>query len=162
MKNIDRFVDTRSGRVLRSGKTIYTILKYGSKGVSKVNPVLLAFDAVISVIDCGIEYFKYKKEKEKYKMLLNELNIIKFEYEAKRKIIKEELNEYKVEIDLLSENLLDEIKKEKEKLKEHTEIILELKKGLVLLKELYLESNDLKKLEEITNLQLAFVEILIK
>ena len=162
MKNLERFVGGRAGRTLRSGKTIYTIIKYGSKGVAKVNPVMVVFDAAISVIDCGIEYFKYKKEKEKHKILLNKLESIKFEYETKRKIIEKELNNYRVDINLLSDNLLDEIKKEREKLQKYQETILLCKDGLIFLKEIYLESNDSEKLEEIISIQSAFIELLIK
>ena len=160
MKAIERFNDVK--RTSRAGKAIYTVIKYGSKGLSKVNPITLALDAVQASIECAIAYFEYKKEKNKYKESLVRLKSIKLEYESKKRTIEESLKSYEKEIELIADNFFDEIQKQREVLQANIEIILELKEGLVILKELYLESNDLKKLEEVVNLQTVFIEILIK
>lgn len=138
-------------------------MKEGPKKVlKKVNPTLVIIDAVISLIDLGISYMKYKKQKEINEVLKKELETIKRELETKRELIKEELKGFEIEIELASENFMDILVKEREKLQKHYEIIMQMKESLIILKDFYLESNNKKELEKIITLQNVFIELLIK
>jgi len=165
VKAINRFASSgnRPSRVMNASKILYMFVKNGSKEVlKKVNPVLVIVDAVISLIDLGISYMKYKKQKEINEVLKKELDTIKKELETKRELIKEELKEFEIEIELASENFMDILVKEKEKLAKHYEVIIQMKDSLIILKDFYLESNNKKELEKIIILQNVFIELLIK
>jgi len=165
VKAINRFVSSsnRPNRVINSSKILYILMKEGPKKVlKKVNPTLVIIDAVISLIDLGISYMKYKKQKEINEVLKKELETIKRELETKRELIKEELKGFEIEIELASENFMDILVKEREKLQKHYEIIMQMKESLIILKDFYLESNNKKELEKIITLQNVFIELLIK
>ena len=95
MRTINRF-DTQSfNRCYRNAKIIYDISKYGAKGLSKVNPVLVFIDTTISLGELYDSYIKYNQVKERNKQLESELNTLKHEFS----------------------NLLKELNLDKEKLK---------------------------------------------
>lgn len=95
MRTINRF-DTQSfNRCYRNAKIIYDISKYGAKGLSKVNPVLVFIDTAISLGELYDSYIKYNQVKERNKQLESELDTLKHEFS----------------------NLLKELNLDKEKLK---------------------------------------------
>lgn len=77
MKNIDRFEITQIRRVGRNSKIIYQCVKYGAKGVAKVNPTLVFIDAVISLGELFISYSAYRQIKEQNNQLAIQINTIK-------------------------------------------------------------------------------------
>ena len=163
MKVIERFEFGRVKRTYKNSRIIFNVVKHGAKkGLSKVNPAIVVMDAVVSLVDFGISYFKYKKEKENHKILVKKLETVKYEYQQKRKFIEEDLKNFQVDIDLAEENFMDIMKKEREKLSAHYEILMELKEGLIILKEIYYETNDVKDMEKVLEIQSVFIELLIQ
>ena len=165
MKSIDRFDRTfkRVGRVARNSHIIVDVIKLGTKkGLSKVNPVLVVIDAAVSLIDLGIATLEYKKEKELYKLAEEKLKSIKNEYIQRRKIIEKELEDFELEIDTIAENFVDYIKKEREKLNKHFDVVMEVKESLIILKDLYQDFQKKEEMEKVLELQTLFIELLIK
>jgi len=163
MKSIERFDFNRSVRTARNVKILYEILKFGSKEVlKKVNPAIVVIDAAISVMDMTISYLKYKKELKKNEFLKKKLELVKEEYLVKKEIIEKELSVFEVEIKNLSEEIIYDIKIQKEKMKETYEMILVIKDNLVLLKKFYMQTNDKEMLEKIITLQNLYIDLLLK
>ena len=164
MKVIERFeFSGRAKRTYRNSGVILNVVKHGAKkGLAKINPALLVLDAVVSLVDFGISYVKYKKEKETHKILVKKLETVKYEYQQKRKFIEEDLKNFQVDIDLAEENFMDVMKKEREKLSAHYDVLMELKESLIFLKEIYYETNDIKDMEKVLEIQSLFIELLIQ
>ena len=85
MKNIDRFDITQIRRVGRNSKIIYQCVKYGAKGVAKVNPTLVFIDAVISLGELFISYSAYRQVKEQNNQLTIQINTVKHSFDNFKK-----------------------------------------------------------------------------
>jgi hypothetical protein len=98
MRNIDRFNTKQFNRVRRNSKIIYQFTKYGSKGLSKVNPTVVFIDAVISLGELFISYSNYKQVVEQNKQLEIEIQTLTKEFNNFKKSleIKEERFRYEI------------------------------------------------------------------
>jgi hypothetical protein len=99
MRNVDRFNSKQLNRVCRNSKIIYQFAKYGSKGLSKVNPTLVFIDAVVSLGELFVSYSNYRQVKEQnmqleieIRTLTKELNNLKKSLEIKEEKFKYELD----------------------------------------------------------------------
>jgi len=99
MRTIDRFNVNNIKRVERNAKIIYQFAKYGSKGLSKVNPTLVFIDAVVSLGELYVSYSKYRQVQEQNKQLeieietlSHQLNNLKKELDLKENKLKEEMS----------------------------------------------------------------------
>ena len=165
MKSIDRFDRTlrRGGRIVKNSRIIIDVIKLGTKkGVSKVNPILVVIDAAFSLIDLGIAILEYKKEKELYKLAEEKLKVVKNEYILKKELIEKELKGFEIEVEMVVENFVDYMKKEREKLSKHFDIIMEVKESLIILKDLYQDFQEKEEMEKVLELQTLFIELLIE
>jgi predicted RNase H-like nuclease (RuvC/YqgF family) len=109
MRTIDRFNINNIKRVKRNAKIIYQFARYGSKGLSKVNPTLVFIDAVVSLGELYVSYSKYRQVQEQNRQLeieietlSHQLNNLKKELDLKEKKLKEELNR---KSDIIEQNL---------------------------------------------------------
>ncbi|HOV91205.1 MAG TPA: hypothetical protein PKW07_10915 [Syntrophorhabdaceae bacterium] len=102
-------------RVGRNVRVIFNVTRYGSKALSKINPVTVYLDAVVSVSEAITAYFNYRKAVERTKQLALELEAcmteflnLKAEYEERLKTEKTKLDIHtqmiKAEIDIRMEN----------------------------------------------------------
>lgn len=96
MRNVDRFNSKQFNRVSRNSKIIYQFAKYGSKGLSKVNPTLVFVDAVISLGELFVSYSNYRQVKEQNRQLETEIRTLTKEFNNFKKSleIKEEKFNY--------------------------------------------------------------------
>ncbi len=123
MKPIDiynSFELDQAKRIGRNAKLIYNVVKFGRKGISKVNPTTVYIDAVISVGESIVSFYQYQKAKEITKQLRIDLDRIKHEFENKKKEL--EKREYAIKQDVESNIKLTQ--KELENAKEKWKTIL--------------------------------------
>ncbi len=99
MRNVDRFNTKQFNRVIRSTKIIYQFAKYGSKGLSKVNPTLVFIDAVVSLGELFVSYSNYRQVKEQNRQLETEISTL-----------SEEFNNFKESLNIKEEKLKYELK----------------------------------------------------
>ncbi len=99
MKNVDRFNTKQFNRVRRNSKIIYQFTKYGSKGLSKINPTLVFIDAAVSLGELFVSYSNYRQVMEQNKQLEIEIKTLSIEFnnfknslELKEKKFRYELN----------------------------------------------------------------------
>jgi len=98
MRTVDKFSSKQFNRINRNSKVIYQFSKYGSKGLSKINPTLVFVDAVISLGELYISYSAYRQVKEQNKQLEVELETLSIEFgNFKRNL---QLNEDKFKYEL--------------------------------------------------------------
>ena len=99
MRNVDRFNTKQFNRVRQNSKIIYQFSKYGSKGLSKVNPALAFIDAVVSLGELFVSYSNYRQVKEQNRQLEIEIKTLSKEFNNfKRSLeIKEEKFKYELE-----------------------------------------------------------------
>ena len=86
MRNIDRFNTKQFSKVGRNSKIIYQFAKYGSKGLSKVNPTLVFIDAVVSLGELFVSYSNYRQVKEQNRQLTIEIKTLSQEFNNFKKI----------------------------------------------------------------------------
>jgi len=98
----------KAQRIGRNAKIIYTVGKYGTKGLKNINPALVFIDAAISLGELVISYSNYKKSLEITKQLEIELNTLRHSY--KNLLISLQLDENKYKENL--KNNVEKIAKE--------------------------------------------------
>ncbi len=70
MISIDLFkTNGRFTRGMRNTKIIYSAIRYGTKGIAKVSPVLICVDVALSLADMIHSYGQYRAAKEQTKQL---------------------------------------------------------------------------------------------
>ncbi len=99
MRNVDRFNTKQFNRVIKNSKIIYQFAKYGTKGLSKVNPTLVFIDAVVSLGELFVSYSNYQQVKEQNKQL-----------EIEIKTLLKEFNNFKKSLDIKEEKFRYELK----------------------------------------------------
>jgi len=99
MRNVDRFNTKQFSRVNRNTKIIYQFAKYGSKGLSKVNPTLVFIDAVVSLGELFISYSNYRQIKEQNKQLKIEIKILSIELKNLKKSLNLQEEKFKYELE---------------------------------------------------------------
>ncbi len=103
MTSIDLFTTRgRFGRAMSNTKIIYSAIRYGAKGVAKVNPVLVCADVALSLADMIQSYSQYRVAKEQTKQLEITRNSLKKQYE--NFLIELELDKQKLRL-LLAKDL---------------------------------------------------------
>lgn len=145
----------RTERTIRSIRVVYSIIRYGSKAASKVNPLTLAIDALISVLDAFRSYIAYRKAKEVTKQLEYELKAAAEIFIAKKAEFEELFQTEKLQIDLEIEKIRKKILKDEEKMNilkkiydesgEHLRVISKIIKEH---KRTYLDDEKLRALEQ--------------
>ena len=98
MRNVDRFNTKQFNRVIKHSKIIYTFAKYGSKGLSKVNPTLVFIDAVVSLGELFVSYSNYRQVKEQNRQLEIEIETLSKEFSNFKKSLKIKEEKYKYEL----------------------------------------------------------------
>ena len=98
MKNEDRFNTKQFNRIVKNSKIIYQFSKYGSKGLSKVNPTLAFIDAVVSLGELFISYSNYSQVKEQNKQLEIEIKTLSEEFNNFKKSLKIKEEKFKFEL----------------------------------------------------------------
>jgi len=88
MRTVDRFNTKQFNRVSRNSKIIYQFTKYGSKGLSKVNPTLVFIDAVVSLGELFVSYSNYRQVKEQNKQLEIEIRTLTKEFNNFKKSLE--------------------------------------------------------------------------
>ncbi|GAA8280428.1 hypothetical protein HpKG73_14710 [Helicobacter pylori] len=82
MISIDLFkTDGRFARGMCNTKIIYSVIRYGAKGIAKVSPVLVCVDVVLSLADMIHSYGQYRAAKEQTKQLEIIRNTLRKQYE---------------------------------------------------------------------------------
>lgn len=99
MRTIDRFNAQHANRVYRSSKVIYQFAKYGSKGVSKVNPALVFIDTVVSLGELFISYSQYRQAKEQNKQLEIQIETLRTEFSNLKKSLQIDEDKFKIELE---------------------------------------------------------------
>ncbi len=74
----------KAKKIGRNAKIIYNFAKYGSKGLTKINPATVYIDAVISVGEAVVSFYQYQNAKEITKQLIMDLDKIKHEFSNKK------------------------------------------------------------------------------
>lgn len=110
MRTVDRFNTKQFNRVNRNSKIIYQFAKYGSKGLSKVNPALAFIDAVVALGELFISYSNYRQVKEQNKQLVIEINML-----------SKEFSNFKQSLGLNEEKFKNELKKDTQLIKQKLE-----------------------------------------
>jgi len=109
MRTVDRFNTKQFNRVSRNSKIIYQFTKYGSKGLSKVNPTLVFIDAAVSLGELFVSYSNYTEVKEQNKQLEIEIRTLRKEFNNFKKSLnlKEEKFQYELKqnSDLIEQKL---------------------------------------------------------
>ncbi len=95
----------------RNVRILYNFAKFGRKGITKINPVTVYVDAIISVGEAVIAFYKLKEAKEVTKRLEMDLEVIKKAFNNKKKEIEE-----------IEKNYIQELKSNKELIKRQLEI----------------------------------------
>lgn len=97
MKTVDVFMSFGEHVLNDSRMTHYGLhlVKHGVKGVGKLNPYLVWFDAALSVMEATKSYFRYATECEKTKQLHKECDVLKMELHHIQKILGLELYVFK-------------------------------------------------------------------
>ena len=108
MRTVDRFNTKQFNRVSRNSKIIYQFTKYGSKGLSKVNPTLVFIDAVVSLGELFVSYSNYRQVKEQNMQLEIEIQTLVKEFNNFKKSL--ELEEEKFQYELKQNSKLIEKK----------------------------------------------------
>lgn len=108
------FEKGKASRVTRNAEILYKFARHGSKGISKVNPVMIYSDAVISVVDAIVSFNGYQRAKEVTKQLEIELICIKNEYENIKKQCQIIFDNCKIEQQMKNLLINEELKKNRE------------------------------------------------
>ncbi|MGD9554493.1 MAG: hypothetical protein AB7E37_08005 [Candidatus Altimarinota bacterium] len=119
MRNVDRFNSKQFSRVSRNSKIIYQFAKYGSKGLSKVNPTLVFIDAVVSLGELFVSYSNYRQVKEQNRQLEIEIKALSEEFNNSKKSL--EIKEEKFKYELMKNSEL--IEKQLRKNRKNSEIL---------------------------------------
>lgn len=98
MRNVDRFNGKQFDRVSRNSKIIYQFAKYGSKGLSKVNPTLVFVDAVVSLGELFVSYSNYRQVKEQNRQLEIEIKTLSKEFNNFQKSLGSKEEKFKYEL----------------------------------------------------------------
>jgi len=98
MRTVDRFNTKQFNRVSRNSKIIYQFTKYGSKGLSKVNPTLVFIDAAISLGELLVSYSNYREVKEQNKQLEIEIRTLRKEFNNFKKSLELKEEKFKYEL----------------------------------------------------------------
>ena len=98
MRTVDRFNTKQFNRVSRNSKIIYQFTKYGSKGLSKVNPTLVFIDAVVSLGELFVSYSNYRQVKEQNKQLEIEIRTLTKEFNNFKKSLELKEEKFKYEL----------------------------------------------------------------
>jgi len=107
MRTVDKFNTKQFNRVAINSKIIYQFAKYGSKGLSKVNPSLVFIDAVVSLGELFISYSSYRQVKEQNRQLKIEINTLSKEFTNFKKSLGLKEEKFKYELKQNS-NLIEE------------------------------------------------------
>ncbi len=82
MISIDLFkTNGRFTRGMRNTKIIYSAIRYGTKGIAKVSPVLVCVDVALSLADMIHSYGQYRTAKEQTKQLETIRSSLRKQYE---------------------------------------------------------------------------------
>lgn len=98
MRTVDRFNTKQFNRVHRNSKIIYQFTKYGSKGLSKVNPTLVFIDAVVSLGELFVSYSNYRQVKEENRQLEIEIRTLTKEFKNFKKSLEIKEEQFKYEL----------------------------------------------------------------
>jgi len=98
MRTVDRFNTKQFNRVSRNSKIIYQFAKYGSKGLSKVNPTLVFIDAVVSLGELFVSYSNYRQVKEQNRQLEIEIRTLTKEFNNFKKSLELKEKKFKYEL----------------------------------------------------------------
>jgi len=115
MRNVNRFNTKQYNRVSRNSKIIYQFSKYGSKGLSKVNPTLVFIDAVVSLGELFVSYSNYRKVKEQNKQLEIEIETLSKEFANLKKILELQEEKFKFELQKKSDLIEKELRNNRQK-----------------------------------------------
>jgi hypothetical protein len=135
MRSVNRFDVAQYSRISRNSKIIYQLAKYGSKGLSKVNPTLVFIDAVVSLGELFIAYSEYRQVREQNKRLEIEIKVLKKELKNFQKSL--ELHEQKMELELAHNAELIErrLRNNREAMREYKGIYKLAKESFFMMKE---------------------------
>lgn len=155
MRTVDRFNTKQFNRINRNSKIIYQFAKYGSKGLSKVNPTLVFIDAVVSLGELFVSYSNYRQVKEQNRQLEVEIKTLSKEFNDFKKSlgIKEEKFKYELdkESDLIERKLRDNRQKNEALQKAYThskQYFLKMKVEVEKYKEEFPYSKETKEIEK--------------
>lgn len=115
MRNVDRFNSKQFNRVSRNSKIIYQSAKYGSKGLSKVNPTLVFIDAVVSLGELFVSYSNYRQVKEQNRQLEIEIRKLTKEFKNFKKSLEIKEENFKYELDKKSDLLEKKLRNNRQK-----------------------------------------------
>lgn len=131
MRNVDRFNTKQFSRVSRNSKIIYQFAKYGSKGLSKVNPTLVFIDAALSLGELFLSYSNYRQVKEQNRQLEIEIRTLSKELINFKKSLNIEEEKFKYEL-MQKSNLIEK------KLKNNRQSYVALQKAYIHSKQYFL------------------------
>jgi len=115
MRNIDRFNTKQFNRVRRNSKIIYQFTKYGSKGLSKINPTVVFIDAVVSLGELFISYSNYKQVVEQNKQLEIEIQTLTKEFNNFKKCLEIKEEKFRYELKQNSSLIEKQLKSNRQK-----------------------------------------------
>jgi len=115
MRNVDRFNTKQFNRIRRNTKIIYQVTKYGSKGLSKINPTLVFIDAVVSIGELFVSYSNYRQIKEQNKQLEIEIQTLIKEFNNFKKSLKLKEEKFRYELKKNSHLIENELRNNRQK-----------------------------------------------
>ena len=115
MRTVDRFNTKQFNRVSRNSKIIYQFTKYGSKGLSKVNPTLVFIDTVISLGELFISYSNYRQVKEQNKQLEIEIRTLAKEFDNFKQSLELKEEKFRYELKQNSNLIEKQLKSNRQK-----------------------------------------------
>jgi len=115
MRTVDRFNTKQFNRVSRNSKIIYQFTKYGSKGLSKVNPTLVFIDAVVSLGELFVSYSNYRQVKEQNRQLEIEIRTLTKEFNNFKKSLELQEEKFRYELKQNSSIIEEKLKNNRQK-----------------------------------------------
>lgn len=115
MRTVDRFNTKNFNRVSRNSKIIYQFTKYGSKGLSKVNPTLVFIDAVVSLGELFVSYSNYRQVKEQNRQLEIEIRTLTKEFNNFKRSLEIKEEKFKYELKQNSNLIEEKLKNNRQK-----------------------------------------------
>jgi len=155
MRTVDRFNTKQFNRIRRNTKIIYQFTKYGSKGLSKVNPTLVFIDAVVSLGELFISYSNYKQVKEQNRQLEIEIRTLTKEFNNFKKSLELKEEKFKYELKQNSSIVEEKLKNNRQKYealekayKHSKQYFLKMKVEVVKYKKEFPYSKETKEIEK--------------
>lgn len=142
-------------RVARNVKVIYSVTRYGSRALTKINPVTVYFDAILSVFEAATAYANYRRAVEQTKQLALELETCQKEFENLKAQYEELLETERVKIERHIKKIKAEIDVQRERQSAFKMVYEQTGKHLEMIKRLiieqrknYMYDDDIRDLEK--------------